>query len=203
MARLLLNMPMTTTAQKKQLILEYEKKFAHKLAAFVLDKPKPPLWMIFVPVFFVFFAQKMKQYSSGLEEFVQNYTKPRRLALDAAMGSQETGAPIDTAGLLERAGAIPEQSRPLFQDWMAALTDHYRTLFEAPGGTPEALIRSGYRSKTDYLLQCNVLNKAENAFTESLMPRIEGDGQDIRNVVERMKVAVVDLRRQEADAIFR
>lgn len=194
---------MSTTVQKKQIILEFEKKFANKLAACVLDKPKPPLWMIFVPVFFVFFAQKMKQYSSGLGEFVQNYTKPRRLALEAVMDEKETGSPVDTARLLESAGAIPEQSRALFQDWMRVLTDHYRTLFEAHGGTPEALIRSGYRSKTDYLLQCNVLNKAESAFTESLMSRIEGDGQDIRNVVEKMKIAVTDLRRREADEIFR
>lgn len=194
---------MSTADQKKQIILEYEKRFANNLAARVLDKPKPPLWMIFVPVFFVFFAQKMKQYSSGLGEFVQNYTKPRRLALDAVMDEQETGSPVDTARLLESAGAIPEQSRSLFQDWMLVLTDHYRTLLKAHGGTPEALIRSGYRSKTDYLLQCNVLNKAENAFAESLMSRIEGDGQDIRNVVEKMKIAVTDLRRQEADAIFR
>ena len=49
-----------TLARKKQIILDHEKQLAQNLALGVLDKPKPPLWMIFVPIFFVFFAQKMK-----------------------------------------------------------------------------------------------------------------------------------------------
>ena len=51
---------------KKQDILDHEKKMAHEVALGVLEKPKPPLWMIFVPVFFVFFAQKMRQRSIAL-----------------------------------------------------------------------------------------------------------------------------------------
>ena len=193
---------MTNFAQKKQLILDHEKKMASKLAIGVLDKPKPPLWMIFVPVFFVFFAQKMTQYKSGLEDFVDNYLKPRRLALDAAMEALESGTSVDTALLLEKAGAIPEHALPLFADWMDVLTDHYRTLLEAHGGSPEALIRAGYRSKTDYLLQCNVLNRAENAFSLSLIPKIEGDSQDIQSVVAKMHAQMTELRRQEADTIY-
>lgn len=194
---------MMTPEQKKQILLDYERQFARNLAVRVLDKPKPPLWMIFVPVFFVFFAQKMKRYSSGTEDFVQNYVKPRDLALNAVLDAQEAGTAVDTPGLLVKAGAIPEGSRPLFLDWMNALTDHYRTLLEARGDTPQALIRSGYRSKTDYLLQCNILNRAENAFTESLMPGIEGDDGDIRSIVEKMNAHSTDLRRQEADTFFR
>lgn len=191
-----------TLARKKQIILDHEKQLAQNLALGVLDKPKPPLWMIFVPIFFVFFAQKMKQYSSGMEDFVENYLRPRRLALDAALEAIETGAPADPGRILERAGAIPEHAHPLFKEWMSGLTDHYRTLLEARGDTPEALVRSGYRTKTDFLLQCNVLNKAEHAFSLSLMPKIEGDSQDIRNIVEKMHAHVTELRRREADTAF-
>lgn len=191
-----------TLALKKQIILDHEREVAQNLALGVLDKPKPPLWMIFVPIFFVFFAQKMKQYSSGMEDFVENHLRPRRLSLDAALEAIETGTQPDPARLLDRAGTIPEQSRPLFTEWMAALTDHYRTLLEARGDTAEALIRSGYRTKTDFLLQCNVLNKAEHAFSLSLMSGIEGDSQDILNVVEKMRVHMTELRRREADKAF-
>jgi hypothetical protein len=194
---------MTTPEQKKHILLDYERQFARNLAAHVLDKPKPPLWMIFVPVFFVFFAQKMKRYSGGFEDFVLNYVKPRSLALDAVAEAREAGTPVDASAILAKAGTIPERSHPLFLDWMNALTDHYGTLLDARGDTPQALIRSGYRSKTDYLLQCNVLNRAENAFSESLMPGIEGDDRDIRSIVEKMNAFVTDLRRKEADAIFR
>ena len=189
-------------ARKKQVILDHERALAGKLALGVLDKPKPPLWMIFVPIFFVFFAQKMRQYSSGMEDFVENYLKPRRLALDAALEAIGTGTPADPARQPERAGAIPEHSRALFTEWMNVLADHYQTLLEARGDTPEALIRSGYRTKTDFLLQCNVLGKAEHAFSQSLMSNIEGDRQDIQNVVEKMRAHTAELRRNEADTAF-
>lgn len=193
---------MSTNTRKTRLIADYERDMAGRLALRVLDKPKPPLWMIFVPVFFVFFAQKMRHYSKAREDFVENYVKPRGLALDAAHDAIETGTPLEPSRILEKAGAIPEHSSRLFADWMTALTDHYRTLLDARGDTAQALIRSGYRSKTEYLLACNVLNRTENAFNESLMTKIEGDSQEIRSVVARMHESVADLRRQEADAIF-
>jgi hypothetical protein len=193
---------MSDSADKQSLIMDHERKMAGDLALCVLEKPKPPLWMIFVPVFFVFFAQKMKQYSSAREDFVDNYLKPRRLALEAARSARETGTPLDVDALLEKAGNVPGNARALFVEWMRALAEHYGTLLDARGTTAQALIRSGYRTKTDYLLQCNVLNKAENAFSQSLVGNIEGDGQDIAGVVSRMNACVIDLRRREADAIF-
>jgi len=195
---------MTTQSidQKKQLILDHEKMLAQQLARQVLDKPKPPLWMIFVPIFFVFFVQKMNQYKSGLDDFVENHLRSRRRALEDAMKAEETGTEVDMEDLLKKAGNIPQQAQPLFTQWMATLIDHYRLLLASSGSSHSALVRNAYRNKTNYLLFYNTLNKAENAYNTALLPEMQGDSQDIRHVIQKMDLCVTELRRQDADAIF-
>jgi hypothetical protein len=188
--------------QKKQYILEHESDLARQLAALVLDKPKPPIWMIFIPVFFVFFVQKMNQYKSGLKEFVENYLKSRRRAIEAALEAEETGNPTDVNKLTETMGNIPDQAKPLFAAWMTILIDHYRLLLTAQGNNHDALVRASYRSKTNFLLFCNSLNKAESAYSLALLPKLDGDRQDLRHVVEKIDGCVTDLRRRDADKIF-
>ena len=187
---------------KKQQILDHETMLAQLLARQVLDKPKPPLWMIFVPVFFVFFIQKMNQYKSGLEDFVENYLKSRRRALEAAVAAEESGIAVDMEALLETIGNIPQQARPLFAEWMGTLIEHYLLLLTSPGNDHSALVRNAYRNKTNYLLFCNCLNKAENAYNVALLPEMQGDSQDIHHIIQKMDICVTNLRRQDAETIF-
>ncbi len=188
--------------QKKQQILDHESQLANRLALQVLDKPRPPIWMIFVPIFFVFFVQKMNQYKSGLAEFVENYLKSRRLALEAAMEAEETGKAVNLEALQEKVKNIPEQARPLFTAWMSALAEHYRQLLAAKGSSHAALVRTAYQNKTNYLLFCNCLNKAESAYSKALLPEMDGDNQDLSHVIEKIDIYVADLRREDADKIF-
>lgn len=188
--------------QKRQQILDHESKLANQLALQVLEKPKPPIWMIFVPIFFVFFVQKMNQYKSGLTEFVDNYLRSRRHALEAALEAEETGKPANVAELLEKAGNIPEQAKPLFASWMEILIDHYRLLLTSQGSNHATLVRAGYQNKTNYLLFCNCLNKAENAYSMALLPEMDGDNQDLSHIIKKIDICVTNLRRQDADTIF-
>lgn len=189
-------------AEKKRLILDYERDAAGKLARAVLEKPKPPLWMIFVPVFFVFFAQKMKQYSRGLEDFVDNYLKTRRKALELAVEAVEAGIPADMEIPSNIADHIPDEATIPFQTWMKALVAHYGRLLKSRGENVLALLRDSYPTETDYLLQCNVLNQAENSFNQALLSTIPGDHEDLLFVVDRMIKGLAELRRQEANALF-
>lgn len=188
--------------QKRQQILDHESKLANQLALQVLEKPKPPIWMIFVPIFFVFFVQKMNQYKSGLTEFVDNYLRSRRHALEAALEAEETGKPANVAELVEKAGNIPEQAKPLFASWMKILIDHYRLLLTSQGSNHATLVRAGYQNKTNYLLFCNCLNKAENAYNMALLPEMDGDNQDLSHIIKKIDICVTNLRRQDADTIF-
>ncbi len=187
---------------KKQRILEYEESMARQLARRVIDKPVPPVWMILIPIFFIFYAWKIKEYSNGLKGFAEHYLLSRRRALDTAYEAEQSGREPDIEQLLEPVTEIPANARPYYRTWIALLIDHYRNLLKARGNSAQGLIRHHYRAKSTYLLSSNQLNKAENTYNMALLPKIEGDQQDIRYVLEKMERGIADLRRQEAEVIF-
>lgn len=190
-------------AKKQEQILAHEEALANRLALAVLDKPTPPIWMILIPIFFVFYAWKLKQYSNGLKDFARHYLISRRRALEAAVAAEETGKQVDIGALVEAAGTnIPEQAKPLYQDWMQLLTEHYLSLLSAQGTSYVALVRNRYQDKTSYLLCNSQLSRAELVFGKALVPQIQGDMTDLLDVLERMEKALADLHRQESERIF-
>ncbi len=187
---------------KKRQILDNEEFMARQLARRVIEKPVPAVWMILIPVFFVFHAWKIKQYSNGLKDFAENYLISRCRALDTAFEAEQSGNSPEIDHLVEMADTIPAEARRLYHDWMSLLVDHYRSLLTAPGNSHKELIRAHYRTKSNFLLFCNKLNKTENSFNISLLPGIEGTPQDLRFILDRMELGVADLRRQEVEEIF-
>lgn len=187
---------------KKQLILEYEKYMARQLARHVIEKPAPSVWMIFVPIFFVFYVWKVKQYSNGIKSFVENYLLSRRRALDTAFEAVQRGAPPEIEQLVQQASGIPAVALPLYRNWMSLLVDHYRGLLTEPGKSQQDLKKSYYQNKTRYLSFCDQLSQTENSFNTALLPTIEGDQQDLRFVLERIEKGAADLRHQEVEEIF-
>lgn len=188
--------------QKQHWILNHETQMAQKLCAQVLEKPKPPLWMILIPIFFIFFAQKMQQYRAGHENFVRNYLISRSRCLDAAVQSLESGSPIDVPAIVNMAADIPDTARPAYSAWITALADHFHTLLKANGPHYNALIRSAYASKTNYLLFCNQLGQLEHTFTLAVITKIDGEHEDVLAVIQSMRDSVMKLRRDLADSIF-
>lgn len=190
------------TDEKQRIILGQEIKMARHLALMVLEKPEPPFWASFIPMVFVFYAQKLKQYSSGLDEFADNYLSSRRDALEAAAAARMTDSAVDVEKLLEKAGAMPETARPFYLKWIALLTNHYLLLLNSRGSCHEELVRNGYADKGAYLAICDDVIDAERAFNLALLPGVAGDAQDIFKVVQKMNTAIVDLNYHEADMIF-
>ncbi len=192
-----------SAAKKQEQILAREEALANRLALAVLDKPTPPIWMILIPVFFVFYAWKLKQYSNGLKDFSKHYLISRRRALEAAAAAEESGQQVDLSGLLEAAGnTIPEEAKPLYREWMQPLAGHYLLLLSAKGTSYAALIKNGYQDKTSYLLCTAQLSRAELAFGKALVPQMQGELTDLLDVLERMERALADLYRQESEQIF-
>lgn len=93
--------------EKKGHILDHEKKMARLLALMVLEKPEPPFWASFIPMIFVFYAQKLKDYAQSLDDFVDNYLVSRRHALEAAVTAKIENSSVDAGQLLEMAGDMP------------------------------------------------------------------------------------------------
>jgi hypothetical protein len=186
----------------KRIILGQEIKLARHLALMVLEKPEPPFWASFIPMVFVFYAQKLKQYSAGLDEFADNYLSSRREALEAATVATMTDSAVDVEKLLEMAGGMPEPARPFYLKWITLLTNHYLVLLNSRGGCHDELVRSGYADKAAYLASCEDVIEAERAFNLALLPGVAGDAQDIFEVVQKMNTAIADLKYHEAGMIF-
>jgi len=195
---------MTTLSpeEKTRHIFNHETKMARQLALMVLEKPEPPFWASFIPMVFVFYAQKLKQYSTRLDDFVENYLFSRRHALESAMMARNSNADVDMGQLLEKAGDMPPPAIPLYAEWMKQLISHYQLLLTSQGDSHAELVRCGYQSKTNYLHFCQGLNTAECAFNMALLPEIEGDAQDILHIIQKMNAGIIGLRRQDAEMTF-
>ncbi|NQS70914.1 MAG: hypothetical protein HQQ73_01930 [Desulfobulbaceae bacterium] len=192
-----------TAAKKYEQILAHEEALAKRLALVVLDKPTPPIWMVLIPIFFVFYAWKLKQYANGLKDFSRHYLISRRRALEAAAIAEESGKQVDITPLLAAVdNNIPEETKPLYQEWMQLLSEHYLALLSAKGTDHATLVRNGYRDKTSYLLCSTQLTRAELAFGKALVPQMQGDTTDFLDVLARMDKALADLHRQESEQIF-
>lgn len=187
---------------KKNQIVAHEESIARQLVGQVIDRPVPSVWMIFIPIFFVFYIWKIKQYAKGVKDFVENYLLSRRQALDAAFEAEQNAIPPDIDQLVKKAGGIPAAPQPLYRDWMALLVDHYCGLLSAHGNSYQDLNRAYYQDKSRYLQFCNQLNTAERAFSKTLLPAIDGDQQDLRYVLDKIDQGVADLRRKEGEEIF-
>lgn len=188
--------------EKKRRIFDHEEKMARLLALRVLDKPEPPIWASFVPMIFVFYAQKLKQYSQGLDDFVDNYLVSRRHAMEAAVAAKAGNSSVDARQLLKIAGDMPPAARPLYLAWVTRLTDHYMVLLDAEGDSHEELVRNGFKNRSTYLASWASLNDAERAFNLALLPDVEGESDDVMHVIEKMNAGIDHLRQQDAEAIF-
>lgn len=192
----------TSINDRKKMILDHERAQATLLATMVLEKPKPPLWMIFVPVFFLFFVQKMNQYKKGLQDFADNHLLSRHRAMDKAMEYQGKNNALDPALFADLADKIPDRARQQYVQWIMVMVEHYIQLLNTPGDSLPAIIRRSYSTKTNYLLFCNCLNTAEKNYTQALMQDMDGEQEDLKNVVEQINFCVQKLRRQDADIFF-
>ena len=190
-----------TMTRNRDLILAEEKRFAAMISARVIDKPQLAVWMILIPVFFVFYFWQLKRYSDGRKTFAEKFMITRRRALDEALVSVEAGKGPDIETVVQ-ASDIPDEIRKDYRRWVALLIDHYRDLIQAHGSSFPALVRSTYKSRTNYLLFLNRLNQVEREFDAALKPHIAETTENANGIIKLMEESTGSLRRQIAEEIF-
>ena len=161
--------------EKKKLILTDESDTSRQLALHVIDKPLPRVWMIFIPILFVFYFWKLKEYENGLKTFAEHHLIPRRESLAAAFAAKQCGFSVDIALLVDKLGKLDTTKRALAKEWLTVLVGHYQLLLNAEGDSYHELVRSGYRNKSNYLLFCEQICRTENTFNMALLESIDGD----------------------------
>ena len=167
----------------------------------MIDKPKLDVWMILIPVFFIFYFWQLKRYAKGRKTFAEKFLITRKRALDEALRSAETEQGPDIEKIVQ-ASDIPPETRKEYRRWVALLVEHYRDLVLAQGSSYPALVKSTYKTRTNYLLFLNRLNQVEREFDAALKPHLEKTTEGVNGIIKLMEESVTSLRRQLAEAIF-
>ena len=185
----------------RDLLLDHERQVARAVAGDVVDRPELAMWMILIPVFFVFYFFQLKRYKNGLKEFSRNFLISRERALDWVHDALRKQSQVDIDELAAQSDS-PVEVRNEYRLWMEALVDHFQTLIAVPGSTYEELVRNGYRKKTSYQRALERLNRTEREFNRALASHLPGDQESIAQVVEAMISSVKTHRRSMVDKVF-
>jgi len=188
--------------EKKALILEYEERFAFDLSREVLETPKMSFWMVFIPIFLIYHVYRVRKIVESRKEFARNYLITRKRALEAGCTLAEKERNPDLQALLKDSN-LPEKAKGPFNELFLLLVQHYADLLRSYGHDAPSLIRSAYKSRTNYLLFLNRLNNAEKALTDALKPNTPKSAADIDFIVKAMEIHSERLGRERATLIFK
>ena len=192
---------MLSLEKNKDLILGYERIFAGVVATEVIEKPKPSIWMILIPIIFVFFFMRLNKVVKGRDEFADNFMISRKRALDEAYLVVKSGDPPDIDKLCNMS-TVPQEIYPEYSGWLKLLVEHYGDLMRAQGESYEELIRATYLNRTNYLMSLNQLNAAEKRFDSALKPHIEEITPGVNEIVQSMEDCCARLRKSHAEYVF-
>ena len=186
---------------KSKLVEEHERRFAYQLASHVIQKPALSIWMILVPIIFIYFFYRLNQYKAGRHEFVKNYMVSRKRALATARRSLETGISADLAEIAKQA-RLPVEVLPEYQNFLAVFNEFYVELLQGKGDNFNGLVRSAFNTKTDYLLWLNRLNQIEQKLDRALKSHMADTTEGFDDIVAVIEQKSAELRREAADTIF-
>lgn len=187
--------------RNRELIFEHERAFARQIAGQVVDKPQLAMWMILIPIFFVFYFFQLKRYKNGLKDFARNFLVSRERTLDEVWEAATSNKQVD----LEKIVAVsttPAESKDQYRVWVEALAEHFQLLLKSQGDTYEALVRDAYKKKSSYQKELKNLNRIEADYHQALAAHLPGEQESIKAVIASMQSSVKELRRSQAEEIF-
>jgi hypothetical protein len=120
--------------------------------------------------------------------------------MDLAVEALETGVKPNIDRIARESGITDALEKP-YAAWLRALVEHYDDLLAANGESFEALVRSTYHNRTNYLLTLNRLNTVEKEFYAALKPQLAAT-EGAAAVIEAIEEHSRRLRRDLAEQIF-
>ncbi len=193
--------PISDFSDRKHIILAYEEQFTDRLALQVLDKPKLSVWMVLIPIIFVYYFFQYQKFVTSRKTFREHYLFSIQGALDEAFESVSQKRDPDIAGLAA-VSDVPHDVRGCQADLLSVRVEHYSNLLRAEGDTFKDLAREVYRSPTDFLLFINRLHQAEQKVNKALLPHLEKDIEGIADVIANIERHSDDLRRESITVLF-
>lgn len=185
----------------RDLILAHERQFAGQVAIEVVDRPVLTMWMILIPIFFVFYYFQLKRYKNGLRDFSDNFMITRERVVEAAYEAASKRKDVDIDRLVE-VSDTPVELKDDYGLWVEALAEHFQALIRVDGASYKELVKNAYRKKSNYQLILSKLNRVEGNLNRALAARLPGDAENIESVVDSMQKSIKHIRRSLADDIF-
>ena len=190
-------------------IYKYERYIGNSVALRVI-RPKPiGVWEFLIPIVFILHFMRNKQ---SREVFIQNYMFTKRHAMDAALKMLKksisraeaiSGIEDETRELLtapQTQGIYSETIRQRQLNEIDLLFDHYHKLLTAEGENYDALTRSAYGSRQNYLKFHDQLVAAEKSVSEAARHTL-GSKADL-NALLRIEQATEEIRQFRIEKIF-
>jgi hypothetical protein len=188
------------------LIWNQENQFAFKVAKKVLQKPKISVWIVLIPILFLYYAHKIQQYKAAVHDFSKGLKRSKILALDSAKEEMDSGRK-DTGFQdafvskdLENSPNVMRVREKQIAE-VVLLKSHYQKLLRQQGSTYPALIRKAYRTSADYRMFLDRLVEAEKAVHDAVL-RAYHPGEEAQAVTKKMQKAAMALRQEEIKTFF-
>lgn len=191
-----------STNEKKELVLKYEQRFADRVATAVIDKPQLNLWMILIPIIFIHFFYRLKKFADGRKAFASHFILTRKRALEEAERSIESNRSPDINALINMSSA-PKETHLDYRKWLNVLVDHYLDLLRSDGTSFGDLVRTAYKTRSNYLLFLNHLNRVEKDFNRALKPSLSKTTEGVDQIVSNIEQRCKKLRIESAENIFK
>jgi hypothetical protein len=194
------------------MILHQERVLSYQLAKVMIKKPKVSVWMVMLPLLFLFFIQDVRKYKVGIRDFADGFFKNKKIALDLTLKAM-----LEDVPLKEALTVFASNVEPVLSDQMelhekqmkeiAYLMMHYRRLLTAQGDTYEALIKNTFGSAADYQRFLDGLADLEREVIRSALTFARSDGiakevETPQELAKLMQNAMRQIRRRECDRIF-
>ena len=186
---------------KKSAILEHERKSAHLLADQVIYKPELSVWMILIPVVFIYYFWRLQKFSQSKREFVEQWMRQRSACVEEACRVAGGHQPTPVRQMVPE-DRIPVAAVKPYTRWVDCLTQHFTDLMKSEGDSLQELVRKAYRNRGNYLLFLNQLNEHEKTLNEALLPKLKKETPGAGEVARQIEKSCRRLR-EDAELFFK
>lgn len=192
-----------TLEEKYNLLCERERSGGFFVARSVIHKPEVSLWMILIPVLFVFHAMQIQKYKSGVKSFAENFIRTRIKALDFALEAiqAEKSPEIDVPTCFPSLDRGNEALRRVCEkqvEEIRILFRHYRALLWAEGNNFETLLKRAYGDEGKYRAFLNTLEKAEDEVNRHVTKQFQTN-EAAKEVMQKIVRTLQNLRKEELE----
>jgi hypothetical protein len=190
--------------EKYEIIRNREERFAFELAKQVIEKPKASVWLIFLPLLFVFYAQRLQKYKSSIQSFAKGFMVTKIIALDAALEEAKNNRVSRETIAARFPGPDSDEKKEMRQkqlDEIDILRQHYLLLLKVTGSSYQVLLKEAYGTSGTYRSFLNILFKAEEEVNQVVLQNLQPTAE-AREVVERMEKLSERLREMEIEEVF-